>query len=197
MIVRHALCSKASEPWIIWEGVTKLLNTLSRGQDQNVPATSLPAGRLEQFGLLSATTSSEKRDLIDAQHQGRLDAIAWAFWRSLQMIAVGWLLLRSFVTALMHGSSIPARQPRSAKDRLPNKVRVRAVDAADRPVPQHTIMEAYDKRAVISMRAWSCISTSFRMEQRMPWLCGLVSLLRWILLFGPGRLCETNSILDR
>ncbi|KAK5173790.1 uncharacterized protein LTR77_002471 [Saxophila tyrrhenica] len=197
MIVRNALCGKASEPWIIWEGVTKLLNSLSRTQGQAADLQSSPAGRLEQFGLLSTRNASAGRDLHDAQRRWRLDAISQLFWSSLQVVVMGWLMVRFFVTALMHGSSIPIRRARSTADEEPKRVRTSAAEPAARPLPQHNTPKVYGERPVISMRVWPCISTTCCIEQRMPWVFGLASLSQWILLLGPGRLCDFDSILDR
>ncbi|KAK3106708.1 hypothetical protein LTR53_018223, partial [Teratosphaeriaceae sp. CCFEE 6253] len=53
IIVRNAVLVKASEPWLLWEGVTKLLHTLGPRPPPPKDTASSQSSRLEQFGLLS------------------------------------------------------------------------------------------------------------------------------------------------
>lgn len=198
MIVFNALCGKASEAWLIWEGVTKLIRALRPNLHSLSPADDTPSSinKLEQLGLLSSAKSNEEQDL-QRPRGGRLDIIAQVFWATLQIIVTTWLLLRSFTVALMHASSIPARQGRLGKVPTTDKVRVSAVAPARSPIPQHTILTSIDKRPLVSMKVWTCIARLTTIELRMPWLSGLLSLLQWLSLYGPGKICTTNSTLDR
>jgi hypothetical protein len=197
MIVHNALCGKASEPWIIWEGVTKLIRSLllpnlSRGAPVNV--SDSPTARLEQFGLVSGKSTSPAPQ---QRRPSRFTAIAQVFWTTLQFAAMVWMALRAFLVALTHRSSIPERNGGFLRDKSPNKVRLSAVAPVYRPSPQHTPSTACNIRPVVSMRIWTCISELSDIEHRMPWLAGWLSLLRYWTLFGPGRICEFNSVLDR
>ena len=198
LIVHNALCGKASEPWVLLEGVTKLIPILR--PDFNRPlsadASSPSISRLEQFGLLSSAKATQSRDLQRPPRR-RLDAIAQVFWSILQLSITIWLLLRSFAFALMQASSIPARHNRVGRSETEHKVRISAVAPDSRPSPQHTILTGCEKRPVVSMKVWTCVSRLTAIEQRMPWLSGFLSLLQWLSLYGPGGLCRTNSILDR
>ena len=198
MIVHKAMCDKASQPWIIWEGVTKLIYSLRPGVNQQTSAdvSSSSINRLEQFGLLSSGKANQGLDRQKDQ-RGLFHTMAQLFWASLQVTALVWLLLRSFVIALMHASSIPTRQNRISRTKSPDKVQVSAVDPASRPSPQYTIEGHYEKRPVVTMRIWTCIATLTVIERRMPWFSGFLSLLQWLSLHGPGRLCRTDSLLDR
>ena len=198
MIVHNAVCGKASEAWLIWEGVTKLIRALRPDLNPQTPADDSPSSinKLEQFGLLSSAKIADKQELRRARG-GRLDLIAQVFWTTLQVMMTVWLLLRSFAIALMHASSIPARAGRVGKAATSDKVRVSAVVPDSRPSPQHTILTSSEKRPVVKMQAWTCISRLTAIERRMPWLSGLLSLMQWLSLYGPGGLCKTNSTLDR
>ena len=199
MIVHNAICGKASEAWLIWEGVTKLIRALRPDLHPHTPADDASPSsinKLEQFGLLSSATFNEKQDLQRARGR-RVDFIAQVFWTTLQVLMTAWLLLRSFTIALMHASSIPARQGRVGNIATPDKVPVSAVAPDIRPSPQHTILTSSEKRPVVSMKVWTCISRLTAIEERMPWLSGLLSLFQWLSLYGPGGLCRANSTLDR
>ena len=199
MIVFNTLCAKASEAWLIWEGVTKLIRALRPDlYPPPTPADASPSSinKLEQFGLLSSAKFNEKQDL-QRPRGGRLDLIAQVLWATIQLIVTTWLLLRSVTIALMHASSIPARRARVRRTATEDKVPVSAVAPASRPSPQHTILTSSEKRPVVSMKVWTCIAQLSAIELRMPWLSGLLSLLQWLSLYGPGGLCTTNSALDR
>ena len=201
MIVHNAICGKASESWILWEGVSKLIASLRVDITQQ-PKRELavsPINKLEQFGLLSSAEAPKGEDLRNAQ-QRRSHLVAQGFWSILQFTSMLWLILRSLVTALMHASSIPARSTRRGTRKRSDKLHVSAVDPASRPgrpSPQDPFFPGYDKRPVIRMAVWTCISRLTSLEQRMPWLSGILSLLQWLSLYGPGKVCSTNGALDR
>lgn len=198
MIVRRAMCEKASQPWIIWEGVTKLIHSLRTQINQQTPVVGLSSAsnRLDQFGLLSPAKANTDEDRHNAQ-RSRFHTLVQFFWNSLHVASITWLVLRSFVIALMHASSIPARQDGLLRTNSPHKVRISAVAPASPPNPQHTIKGDGEKRPVVTMRIWTCLKTLTCVEQRMPWLTGFFSLLQWLSLYGPGQLCTTDSVLDR
>ena len=198
MIVHNAICGKASESWLIWEGVTKLIYALRPDHIPQTPADDRPSSidKLEQFGLLSSGKIADKQELQRARG-GRFDLIAQVFWTTLQVLMTLWLLLRAFATALMHASSIPARPGRVVKAAASDKVRASAVAPDSRPNPQHTILTNSEQRPVVRMQVWTCISRLTAIDRRMPWLSGLLSLVQWLSLYGPGGLGRTNSTLDR
>lgn len=199
MIVHNAICGKGSEAWVLWEGVTKLTNSLIRAvptQQHHVDDTSSPVNKLEQFGLLSSTQVKQHEDLQKDQHS-RFHAISQAFWSTLHILSLVWLLLRFLAKALMQESSIPARSSRGRKVKRSDKLSVTAVGADDRPSPPHSLRDRGDQRPVVSMRVWSCISKLTALEHRMSWGFGLLSLFQWLLIYGPGKLCGTNGALDR
>ena len=198
MIVHNAICGRASEPWLLWEGVTKLVKVLRPDSKRRSTAygISTPTSKLEQFGLLSSVKAHESHDLQTAQ-RGWLDSIAQVFWSVLQITAIAWLLLRSFTIALMHASSIPARHSRLQSMNTPSKVHISAVAPEGRPNPQHITPQDCEKRPVVGMRVWTCVSRLTAIELRMPWVSGVLSLIQWLSLHGPGGLCKTNSVVDR
>lgn len=201
MIMHKVLCQRVTEPWLLWEGVTKALYAL---QPQLVPTPSStqapsPVGRLEQFGLLSSQAAAAGRD-TRVTKAGKLDAVTGAFWAALQFTTIAWLFLRSFVLALTHASSLPARSSHVPKEQTSDKPPVTALDPPEgRLDPQGEVTrESHTlKRPVVRMRAWTCISTLMHLDQRMPWLCGLLSLLQWFSLRGPGQVCRTDGPVDR
>ena len=53
------------------------------------------------------------------------------------------------------------------------------------------------KRPVVSMGLWSCVAQLVELDVRMPWLLGFISMLHRGALAGPGRVGETDGVLDR
>ena len=200
IIVLNAICGKASEAWVIWEGVTKLIYSATRSSpSQQRPAedSSPEINTLEPFGLLSSAETRQRQDLQNAQRRW-IDAIAHNFWSILHFLSMAWLLLRFLAKALMHESSIPARSIQGGRGQMSDKLSVTALEADYRPDPQQSLLDqGGDRRPVVSMRLWSCISTLTSLEQRMPGAFGLLSLSQWFSIHGPGKLCRTNGVLDR
>lgn len=190
MIFHNALCGKLSEPWLLWEGVTKLLYTL-RPNCRPPSSAPSPRNRLDEFGLLSSAGATREHRIRGSSPR-TLDPAYRAFWSLLQYILLGWMLSRAFVTALMHASSLPVR-PDDALDR--NKLKGGNLPMADsEAVPS---LPTDGSLPIVSMGAWACICRLTSLDQRMPWLTSLLSLLQWLSLYGPGQICRANGPLDR
>ena len=198
MIVHNAICGRASEAWVLWEGVTKFIYALRPDLNVHVmksaDGTSSQINRLEQFGLLSSSQATGGEDR-QSRPRGGLDSIARVFWSTLQFGALAWLAFRSFVMALMRASSsLRAQESRDELLKTSDKVRISANAGDYRPSPH---CEGSERRPVVEFRVWTCISRLTSIEQRMPWLSGFISFFQWLGVCGPGQLCSTNSTLDR
>jgi hypothetical protein len=198
MIFHNGICGKACESWLIWEGLTKVIYALRADLVPTPqPIDPHPVNQLKQFGLVS------KED--DVSHQrtggGRFDAISNGFWALLQSLWLGWVLMRSAVVSLMQASSLPARATHIHRPKLGG---VPKVDIVDDPINldpasaerQHSSPDL-QKVPILGMALWTCISKITRLQDRMPWLTGTLSLTQWLLLYGPGQVCCTNSRFDR
>jgi hypothetical protein len=53
------------------------------------------------------------------------------------------------------------------------------------------------KRPVLALRVWPCISSVLGLSSRMPWLEGVFKLAQYGLIEGPGRVGDTDGPLDR
>lgn len=53
------------------------------------------------------------------------------------------------------------------------------------------------KRPILDYRLSSMVSQLLGISQRMPWLSGLLALSQHLILAGPGRLGDTDGVLDR
>ncbi|KXL49798.1 hypothetical protein M433DRAFT_74706 [Acidomyces richmondensis BFW] len=141
MIIHKSVLGKISQPWLIWEGVTKAIYSLRSISQPTQGQETSPISRLDQYGLLS----TEKN-----------------------------------------------KKPESSSKQCMMVEAFRATDGA-----QSTAVDNIMIRPLVSMRIWSCIAKLVSLEQHMPWLAGMASLLQWLSLNGPGRVCRANSALDR
>lgn len=193
MIFHNGICGKASESWLIWEGVTKIIYTvrpeLSPGPQ---PSNPQDTDRLAQFGLLSKEGGASHRS-IQEPRRSRIDALNSGFWALIQSLWLAWLLLRSSVTTIMQASALPMRsvEPHGAK--IDGTIRADVIgddDSLDCNIDSQ-------KPPILGMAIWTSLSKLTRLTDRMPWLTGMLSLMQWISLYGPGQVCYTNSRLDR
>lgn len=199
MIFHNGVCGKACEGWLIWEGITKVIYAIRPDLVPSLPDADQPQGhRLAQFGLLS-----EKGKTTDPSSQqseySRLERLSTTFWTLMQSAWLVWLVLRSWVIALMHASSSPARSGRQREAKMEGFPSHDIVgDEAGWSSPDvHHLSSDSRKVPILGMMVWTCLSTITRLQERMPWLTGMLSLMQWLLLVGPGQLCCTDSRLDR
>lgn len=198
MIFHNGICGKACEGWLIWEGVTKVIYALRPDLVPTPPPVdSQPVNRLKQFGLVS------KEDGVVHHHtsRGRLDAVSQGFWALVQSLWLGWLLIRSTVVSLLQASSLPIRSSHMQYSKLESARRVPIADDSSNldltPAESQPLSSDTHKPPILGMALWTCLSKLTRLQDRMPWLTGTLSLMQWLLLYGPGQVCCTNSRIDR
>lgn len=194
LIFKNGICGKACEPWLIWDGVAKLLRSLRSGQGTLPQNPSVPLNRLEEYGLLASSRASKDQPLYGRPRR-RFDALSHTFWFTIQCVIAFWTLLRASFSVLMQAGTLPARSSRnSSKSQTPEGM-------LSTPNTSSGLLEdpstAGAKRPIIEMHVWECVSEVLSLDQRMPWLSGMLSLVQWLSLQGPGQLCQTNSRLDR
>jgi hypothetical protein len=199
MIFHNGICGKACESWLIWEGVTKIIYAVRPDLiPEPQPSEAPQVNRLKQFGLVSKDDNNAP---VRPSKYRPLDVLKQAFWAFLQSLWMAWVLLRSSVTVLMQASSLPARSSHQKSVESGSTLNMDTIDHSgdsDTCTP-YTSFPLSDSRKVpiLGMTFWTCLSKLTRLQDRMPWLIGTISLVQWLLLYGPGRLCCTDSRLDR
>lgn len=198
MIVRNGLAGKACEGWMYWESITKVIDsTNSLAQPAAKLAPEATVNRLEQFGLLSSDESKPTETNRTERRAATQwwDAATGYFWMTVQYITLVVVTLRAFITALANASALPPRSSRAPYRKL----------GGSRPTTPSSVRNGHSdqthttasKRPIVAMSIWSCIPRILSLDQRMPWLTGLVSLLQWLSLSGPGKICGLNGAMDR
>lgn len=193
MIFHNGICSKACESWLIWEGVTKTIYAVRPDLiPEPQPSEEPQVNRLTQFGLVSNDDNSAP---IRQSKYRRLDALKQSFWAVLQSLWLLWVLLRSSINVLMQASSLPARSSHQKSVESESSLNMDMTDHSSN-LDTGTYADS-QKVPILGMTLWTCLSKLTRLQDRMPWLIGTISLVQWLLLYGPGKVCRTDSRLDR
>lgn len=190
MIFHNAIVKKCSEPWLLWDGLTKVVHLIRPNTNPVKGGNDPQARNRKQSGL---TPADQKNISPPKMTSSIIDVMLQGFWSGVHTLALIWLLLKSFLTAVMQASSLPPRPNPGQK-----------LDSSDQHGFDHDNVESRPMRssqgntqAIVEMSIWTCTCYLLSLPRRMPWLSGLVSLLQWISLRGPGQVCSTNSALDR
>jgi hypothetical protein len=204
LILGNGISGKACEGWLLWEGITSIAKVLQTdGAKEEVhrpddPTSEQSMTRLERYGLLSSarneeTGSANTSKLSEYRHKTWLVFISGLFWTVVQYVFWATTALRAVVSTLATSSSLPSRS--MTKEVSP----VEAWDQSQTS-SKDTLLSTRPlgtKRPVVSMKLWSCIAQLTQLSVRMPWLSGFISMLHWGLLAGPGKVGDTDGILDR
>lgn len=182
MILGNGVGGKACEGWLIWEGITHMVEKVkgrlepkTSGGEVEVDSRS----RLQKFGLLE-----EKSDQFKQRSQRRRrSTAAETFWRILQYGYLVCIALRFVLLGLLTASSHASRASGVAQSNMP-------------PASEFSDTQAH-RRPIISSRIFSLISCLLDVARRMPWLAGSLSLLQYEVVAGPGRVGDTDGMLDK
>ena len=112
--------------------------------------------------------------------------MAATFWRIAHYAFVFVSVLRWIVVSLFSVPSLPLRGS-SSTGRSASSSSEPPSDRARRRRP----------RPILAMNVWACMATGFGLSTRMPWLEGCFKLIQHGLIYGPGRVGDTNGSLDR
>lgn len=193
MILGGGIGGKASEPWILWEGITKAANVIQ---------TQLPGSkatvRLARSNSDSLGTPPLAAVLPDKEKWGTGLRIRSIFWLVLQYAFVAFTAIRLLVSTIATAPSLPSRatptkntiDPSASKDHM-----LDPVQEDDGPRLKGRIQTK--KTPIIKMRAWTVVCHLLDLDFRMPWLCGMISMLQWTAMVGPGEVGTTDGMLDK
>lgn len=176
LIIGNVIANKASQPWMLYEGICITARVLQQKKEQGAAA------------LAKQDESSEPK--LDVK--GRR---AWSA-RSmfLGVIQLGMLVvasLRFITTALVMASSLPARTtPVDEKEVLLDH------DMPSSSSPSSRSLD-YTKAPILSCRVWTCLGNLLELSLRMPWLDGFLSLLQYGAVNGPGQIAGHDGPVDR
>lgn len=201
MIIGSGVSGKACEGWLLWEGITRAAEVLQtdRAEEKDIgPDDGLQqlSSRPERHGSFASLTDEGGRPLLRDQrrHPRAPTTITALFWAAVKYAWLASTALSAAIVAIATSSSLPRRSGAAAGGRsaaeTTHQSRLAQASPATRQPPA-------SKRPIVSMRLWGCASKLVELDARMPWLSGLLSMLHWGALLGPGRVGDTDGVLDR
>lgn len=179
LILGKEVGGRICEGWFLWEAITKLVE-VSRQEphrDGKHKTQGQQEDRLRKFGLLSTEEEERQNNHLSCKSQSQLSVWIWSI---LQYVYVTFLALRFIATRLFRVASR-------------SQVTPSRVSKASPPIATGSI----NRRAVLDYRLFSMVSELLDVPQRMPWLGGFLALIQHLVLAGPGRLGDADSVLDR
>jgi hypothetical protein len=192
MIIGGGIGGKASEPWMIWEGITKISEVLQ---------AQLPKSRAQ---VRVERSNSDVENSMPKEMTGR-NTKGWriqrslqsSFWLVLQYCFLAFSAVRFLVITLATSSSLPSRIPPTMKV-------TSSLSLKDHMEPPST--NAGDiwngrtdrtKQPIVKMKIWSCAANLLDLGARMPWLSATFSFAQYVALTGPGTLGDTDGMIDK
>jgi hypothetical protein len=204
MILGNGISGKACEGWVLWEGITRIAEVLQTDatKEKDPQSEDADAGqsltRLERYGLLSShegTDIDSKESLVAKVNSHKTTAVyaSSLFWTVIQYAFLAFTAARAVILHLATLTSLPSRSATSEQSS------VEALDQSQIPQVEASSSKRLlgAKRPVVSMSLWSCAAQLAELDVRMPWLLGFISMLHRGALVGPGRVGETDGLLDR
>ncbi|KAL4941475.1 PXA domain-containing protein [Aspergillus oleicola] len=185
LILGNEVSGRVCEGWFLWESTTKLLGGLSRDSaGHKNDATDIKptrTNRLHQYGLLSNMNGESEEPSSTTQSQ----SLGW-IWDILQYAYLAYVTLRFVVAGLFRNASATPGILSSRPSSLGSLVDEPSTKSGD-----------VTKRPVLDYRLFGMLSQFLDIPRRMPWLGGLLALVQYLILAGPGRVGDCGSILDR
>jgi len=193
MILGNGIGGKACEPWLLWEGITKITEVI-RNQMPKAKAQARAAKSTDEV-------QKKETDHVD-EAERKIDRRRWSlqktFWLVLQYAFLAFTTLRFVVVTIATSSSLPSRVPPLTKisGSKPVKDHLQAPDSVSGSTsPGSRIPKS--KQPILTMKIWPCASNLLDLDVRMPWLSATLSMLQWYALRGPGGIGYTDGMIDK
>lgn len=193
MILGDGIGGKASEPWLLWEGITKIAEVIQT----HMPKSKAQV-RVERSN--SDLTNSNPWDLTGGKTKswkiGR--SIHKTFWLVLQYAFIAFTAVRFFILTLATASSLPSRiSPTNKITGSPvANSHMDILDSTNAETSSRT-RQVSSKQPILQMKIWSCASHLLDLDARMPWLSATISFLQWTAFTGPGEIGNTDGMVDK
>ncbi|KAF2628091.1 hypothetical protein BU25DRAFT_439577 [Macroventuria anomochaeta] len=204
MILGNGISGKACEGWLLWEAIGRIADILQTDHVQEEDPSSddgaadMELSRLERFGLLPSQVEEESGSTSlpvadKSRHEPTSMSASSLFWMVIQYAFLAYTALRAVVLTIATASSLPSRSLAGG----PIPIEESRQSHLPEVESQASTRLLAVKRPIVSMKLWSCAAQVVELDIRMPWLTGFISMLHCGALFGPGRVGDTDGVLDR
>lgn len=192
MILGGGIGGKACEPWLLWEGITKIVEVIQA----QLPKQKAQV-RVERSNSNLRTSAPINLTGRSAQWWKLRRSLQKTFWLVLQYGFLAFTAVRFFIITLATASSLPSRiggtikvtgssYLRNHMEELPSSI---TETGSSRRIPL--------KQPIMKMKIWACASSLLDFNVRMPWLSATISLLQWVAITGPGEIGNTDGMVDK
>jgi ElaB/YqjD/DUF883 family membrane-anchored ribosome-binding protein len=167
------------EGWFLWDTLSKLLDAVGEHMDSETEAVrGSQQERLDE----SHSTNKEQNDHASSKPQSSVSAWFSSFLHAAYLIYVALfsMAIGLFRVASRPSPSRPTAGPTSQKNEAPKSAG-----------------NVTGKRAVLDYRLYSMVSQLLDVPRRKPWLAGTLALMQHMIVAGPGRIGDMDSVLDR
>ncbi|RKF64474.1 putative pxa domain-containing protein [Erysiphe neolycopersici] len=182
-ILGGCIGEKASEPWILWEGISKLAvvtkSQISRTKTQDPMDQSAPSASKSIY----PESIKEWNFCLNINH-----FVQKVFWLFLQYSFFVITAIHYLITTYTASSS------QTCRNKSPKKIFSEEARIND---PEPLLAHQDSKKPLLDMKLWSCWAILLNLEVRMPWLKAMLSMLQWAALTGPGKIGQTDGIIDK
>jgi PXA domain len=191
MILGNGVGGKACEPWLIWEGITKIAEVIQ---------TKLPESKARKR-LARSLSEDKTSETLHSADQGKIKSHRWTiqktFWLILQYGFFAFTTVRFVIVIIAMSSSLPSRLHHSKKVLGTQPVAKNMQPPASNMTASSESPNSPLKRPILSMKIWACASNLLDLDARMPWLSATLSMLQWFALQGLGELGYTDGMIDK
>ncbi len=200
MIIGNGIGVKASEPWLLWEGIAKIIEVvqeqISKTKTKPKDLVGIPPAQLGKPQDDKAPVAIHTKSSWRAQMRK-------TFWLVLQHVFLALTTIRLIISTIATSSSLPTRiKPFIKKS---NKQTTASGHLQPPPSPfstrsfssQMSTTKHNETQPIVNMKIWPCVSSLLDLNVRLPWLCATLSFLQWGAVHGPGQLGGTDRIIDK
>jgi hypothetical protein len=193
MILGGGVGGKACEPWLLWEGITKIMEVIQaqlpkQKAQVRVERSNSNIGRAPPIEVIGGSFKPWKIR----------NSLQKTFWLVLQYGFLAFTTARFFIITLATASSLPSRIAPSTKITGPSYMSDHMDTTLLTTSETTTQSEAAPlKQPMVKMKIWSCASCLLDLNIRMPWLSSTMAWLQWVALSGPGEVGKTDGMVDK
>ncbi|CZR66101.1 related to MSS51 protein [Phialocephala subalpina] len=193
MIIGGSIGGKISEPWMLWEGITKIAEAIKAQLPKSKAQVRVERSNSDLMGTTPPRLNGANTRVWRIKR-----SLQRTFWLILQYGFLAFTAVRFFIVTFATASSLPSRIANATKTSSP-ALSKDEVDAADLSNTETVFSgrQTTSKQPIVKMKIWSCASSLLDLDVRMPWLSATISLLQWVAITGPGEIGNTDGLADK
>ncbi|RKF73395.1 putative pxa domain-containing protein [Golovinomyces cichoracearum] len=181
--VLGGIIEKVSEPWLIWEGIFNLTQAIK-------PQIPNSCSQVQMEQPISSISHSKTHDWSDKRGvfcQFKM-SLQRTLWLLLQFLYLLFTTIHYTISTYATLSTLPYRNGAS--------IRTEGV-LHENDGKSISSRHGSLKKPILTMKFWSCGARLLDLDMRMPWLKASFSMFQWFALTGPGKVGDTDQIIDK